>query len=173
MVGGPDAGPIQGPLAFHLAADGVQLTPSEVVDPTLPNGGEFQEISRTYDADSIADHIGAEMTIVLGVEDANDFANRVVFDDVSLVTDGPGPRFDITEIIYSPESQQVTLTWRDTGAETYAVRYSTDLTNWDADLDDGITADDDENPDDGDRITKTFDIPGLAVDGRIYFRVEQ
>ena len=173
MVGGPDSGPIQGPLAFHLAADGVQLSPSEFVDPTLPNGGAFQEISRTYDAGSIAGHIGAEMTIVLGVEDANDFPNRVVFDDVSLVTDGPGTPFDITEIAYVAESDQVTLTWRDTGAESYAIKYSTDLTNWDSDLDDGITAAADENPDDGDKITKSFDIPGIAVDGRLYFRVEQ
>ena len=81
MVGGPDAGPIQGPLAFHLVADGVQLVPSEIVDPTLPTGGAFQEISRTYDAGSIAGHIGAEMISVLGVEDANDCANRVVFDN--------------------------------------------------------------------------------------------
>jgi hypothetical protein len=173
MVGGPDSGPIQGPLAFHLAADGVQLTPSEIVDPTLPNGGAFQEISRTYDASSIAGHIGAEMTIVLGVEDANDFPNRVIFDDVSLVVDGPGVPFTVTEIVYAPESEQVILTWRDTGAEAYAVTYSTDLTSWDSDLDDGITAADDEIPDDGDKITKTFDIPGLAEGGRLFFRVEE
>jgi hypothetical protein len=174
MVGGPDAGPIQGPLAFHLAVDGVPLTPSEVVDPTLPNGGAFQEISRTYDAGSIAGHIGAEMTIVLGVEDANDFPNRVVFDDVSLVVDGPGAPFDISEIVYAPESAKVTLTWRNIGAESYAVTYSTDLTGWGSDLDDGVPATDDENPDDGDKITKTFDIvPSIASGGRLYFRVEQ
>ena len=173
MVGGPDAGPIQGPLAFHLVADGVQLVPSEIVDPTLPTGGAFQEISRTYDAGSIAGHIGAEMIIVLGVEDANDFANRVVFDNVSLVTDGPGTPFEVTEIIYAPEPERVTLTWRNTGADSYTVRYSTDLTNWDADLDDGITAADDENPDDGDKITKSFDISGIAEDGSLYFRLEQ
>ncbi|MEJ6578551.1 MAG: hypothetical protein QNL33_01160 [Akkermansiaceae bacterium] len=88
MAGGPDSGPIQGPLAFHLMANGVQLTPSEIVDPTLPNGSAFQMISRTYDAASIAGHFGAEMTIVLGVEDANDFANRVIFDDVSMEVEG-------------------------------------------------------------------------------------
>lgn len=84
MVGGPDGGPIQGPLAFHLAADGVPLTPTSAVDPTLPNNNEFQEISRTYEGDAIADHIGADLTIILGVEDENDIGNRVIFDDVSI-----------------------------------------------------------------------------------------
>ena len=174
MVGGPDSGPIQGPLAFHLAAGGVQLTPSAIVDPTLPNGGAFQEISRTYDATSIADHIGAEMTIVLGVEDANDFANRVVFDNISLVTEGPGTPLEITEIIYSPDSDQVTLTWRKTGAASYIVKYSPDLIDWDGDLDDGITEANDENPGDADKITVTFDLPGgIADDEKLFYRIEQ
>ncbi|MDA7867478.1 PEP-CTERM sorting domain-containing protein [Akkermansiaceae bacterium] len=84
MVGGPDTGPIQGPLAFHLVADGVQLTPTSLVDPTLPNGGAFQMISRTYDATSLSGSIGASTKIVLGVEDANNAENRVIFDDVSI-----------------------------------------------------------------------------------------
>jgi hypothetical protein len=58
QVGGPDGGPIGGPLAFHLAADGVPMTPISQVDVTLPGPGGFQEISRTYDATSIADHLG-------------------------------------------------------------------------------------------------------------------
>ena len=84
LVPGPDDGPIVGPLAFHLLADGVQLTPTSFVDPTLPNGGAFQMISRTYDAASLAGNIGQSMSIVLGVEDANTAGNRVIFDDVSL-----------------------------------------------------------------------------------------
>jgi hypothetical protein len=84
MVGGPDGGPIQGPLAFHLVANGVQLTPTSLVDPTLPNGGAFQMISRTYDASVLNLHTGALTKIVLGVEDANDFGERVIFDNVSL-----------------------------------------------------------------------------------------
>ena len=84
MVGGPDSGPIQGPLAFHLVADGVELTPTSSVDPTLPNNGEFQEISRTYEGDAIADHIGASLTIILGVEVDNTIGNRVIYDNVSI-----------------------------------------------------------------------------------------
>ena len=84
MVGGPDDGPIQGPLAFHLLADGVQLTPTSSVNPTLPNGGGLQEISRTYQGAALAGHIGASLTIVLGVENANDATNRVIFDNVAI-----------------------------------------------------------------------------------------
>jgi hypothetical protein len=84
MVGGPDDGPIQGPLAFHLLADGVQLTPTSSVNPTLPNGGGFQQISRTYQGAALAGHIGASLTIVLGVEDANDAGKWVVFDNVAI-----------------------------------------------------------------------------------------
>jgi hypothetical protein len=89
MVGGPDDGPIGGPLAFHLVAGGVQLVPTSFIDPTLPNGGAFQMISRTYSAAVLAPHVGASTTIVLGVEDANSFGNRVIFDDVTLVASVP------------------------------------------------------------------------------------
>jgi hypothetical protein len=84
MVGGPDDGPIQGPLAFHLLADGVQLTPTSSVNPTLPTGGAFQEISRTYEGAALAGHIGKSLTVILGVEDANDFGNRVIFDNFAI-----------------------------------------------------------------------------------------
>jgi hypothetical protein len=90
MVGGPDNGPIQGPLAFHLVANGVQLTPTSFVDPTLPNFGAFQMISRTYDASVLAPHIGALTKIVLGVENANNAGERVIFDDVSIAITGTG-----------------------------------------------------------------------------------
>lgn len=84
MIGGPDTGPIQGPLAFHLLADGAELTPTSSVDPSVPNNGEFQTISRTYEAADLAGFVGQEMTIVVGVTDDNEIGNRVIFDDVSL-----------------------------------------------------------------------------------------
>jgi len=85
MVDGPTTGPIQGPLALHLLANGTQLTPTSVVDIVTPDAdGIFQQISRTYDAASLAGNIGESLTIIVGVEDANNFANRVIFDDVLL-----------------------------------------------------------------------------------------
>ena len=62
----------------------------------------------------------------------------------------------------------VTLTWDSREGEIYAVRFSTDLNNWDADLDDGV------EPDAGETTTRGFDISGLASeDGKLYFRVEK
>ncbi len=53
------------PVVLELLADGVALTPSASVDPALTDS--WQEISRTYDAASLADHVGASLTIRLGV----------------------------------------------------------------------------------------------------------
>ena len=77
------------------------------------------------------------------------------------------PPFAITEIIHAPDTDMVTLTWRSREGRTYAVKVSTDLSNWDADLDDGVEADL------GESTTRTFDISGLAADGKLYFRVER
>lgn len=85
MIGGPDTGPIGGPLAFYLLADGVELTPSSSVDPIVPNGDAFQTISRTYHAADLAGFVGQQMTIVVGVTSDNTIGNRVIFDDVSLL----------------------------------------------------------------------------------------
>ena len=97
LVGGPDTGPKAGPLAFHLAANGVNLTPTSSVDVTIPSPSAFQEISRTYDASAIASVIGQDLRIVLGVEDANDAGNRVIFDNVTLevVSVDPPPAFPV------------------------------------------------------------------------------
>lgn len=85
MVNGTAGTPIEGPIAFHLLANGVQLTPSSLVNPVGPFG-TFQQMSRTYDAATLASVVGQSMTIVIGVENANDLPNRIIFDDVSLNT---------------------------------------------------------------------------------------
>ena len=63
LATGPD-GPAT-PVVLELLADGVALMPSSSVDPEL--SGEWQEVSRTYDAVSLAGHIGESLTIRLGV----------------------------------------------------------------------------------------------------------
>ena len=128
MVGGPEGGPIQGPLAFHLMADGVQLTPSEIVDPTLPAESEFQMISRTYDAASLAGFVGAEMTIVLGVEDANDFPNRVIFDNVSLEVEVSDAALAPLTIVPNAENPgNFDFNWGGKEGSLYSLVSSTDL----------------------------------------------
>ncbi|MHC4565292.1 MAG: LamG-like jellyroll fold domain-containing protein [Planctomycetota bacterium] len=56
-------GPVT-PVVLELLADGVPLTPSSSVDPNAPY--EWEEFSRTYDAASLADHVGKSLTIRVG-----------------------------------------------------------------------------------------------------------
>ena len=93
----------------------------------------------------------------------------VVFDDVTLETGAAFiPPFLITEFDYSPEDQMVTLTWPSSEGANYAVKVSTDLTNWDGDLDDGVEADA------GETTTRSFSVAGLASEGgELFFRIER
>ena len=68
----------------------------------------------------------------------------------------------------------MTLTWPKSANGSYAVKFSTDLVDWSADLDDGVNNDRDENPDDDSQITVTFELAGgLENLGKVYFRVEK
>ena len=69
------------PVVLDLLADGVVLTPTSSVDPALT--GEWQEVSRTYDAASLAGVLGQDLTIVLGVGRGASGAQSHV-DDISL-----------------------------------------------------------------------------------------
>ena len=82
-------------------------------------------------------------------------------------TAAPVP-FEITEIVHDPDAETVTLTWGSKPGEEFFVKYSTDMTNWDADLDDGVIADA------GDSTTRTYGIAGIAGEGgKLFFRVEK
>ena len=90
------------------------------------------------------------------------------FDDVIGGSVPGAPAFAITVIDYAPAADMVTLTWRSREGQNFTVKYSTDLTNWELDLDDGVEADA------GETTTRTFDIAGLATEGEeLYFRVER
>ena len=83
----------------------------------------------------------------------------------------------ITEIVYNSDAEPnptVTLTWRNSGAATYIAKVSPDMTDWSADLDDGVTDESDENPEDADQITVTFPLEGFQPDTpRLFFRIEE
>lgn len=78
--------------------------------------------------------------------------------------------FAITAIDHDPSTDQLTLSWDSREGETYAVRFSRDMTNWDGDLNDGIPAAAGETT-----TTETFDLSdaGLGAEGRVFFRVEK
>ncbi len=91
-------------------------------------------------------------------------------------TDSPGSGgFAITAIDYLKEPEAVRLTWTSRPGASYVVTFSLDLENWDADIADGMTTDNDENPDDGDKITVTFPLEPLGINGlgSMFFRVEE
>ena len=71
------------PVVLELLADGVPLTPTSSVDPDLSD--DWQEFSRTYDAGSLEAHIGASLTIRLGVGRGAS-GSQTRFDAVSLST---------------------------------------------------------------------------------------
>ena len=103
-------------------------------------------------------------------------SNRVYLDDVVIIGIGGTAAlpFAITAIDYAPDAapnSTVTLTWRKNGAASYIAKFSSDMTAWDADLDDSVTADRDENPEDADHITVTF--PLLGDRENLFFRIEE
>jgi sulfatase modifying factor 1 len=75
--------------------------------------------------------------------------------------------FAITEIDLSADKNTVTLTWTSTPGQSYTVKVSTDLTNWDTGLDASVEASE------GDTTSEVFSIGGrVSDDGGIFFRVE-
>lgn len=94
--------------------------------------------------------------------------DRLAVSAISGTSAGPAPSFAITRIEYDPDAESVILTWDSNEGEVFAVKYSTDMSNWDADVDDGVVADA------GDSTTLTFGIADLASgDGKLFFRVER
>ena len=83
--------------------------------------------------------------------------------------------FAITAIVYEPVSTTVTLTWVSQPGKSYIARYSKDMVDWTSDMGDSLGSDIDEIPDDGDRITETFNLSEFGVDGEsvLFFRIEE
>ncbi|MDB4730998.1 hypothetical protein OAF13_03000, partial [Akkermansiaceae bacterium] len=93
---------------------------------------------------------------------------------LTVGTGSPAPPFAITDIVYSPESNEVTLTWPKTRATSYIVKVSTDMIDWEMDIDDDITEAEDENPADDTQITVTLVLTGGNQDlNKLFFRVEE
>jgi hypothetical protein len=85
LATGPDGAAT--PVVLELLADGVALTPSASVDPVL--NGDWQKVSRTYDAASLDGHLGESLTIRLGI-DRGAGGGQSCLDAVSL-SYAPGP----------------------------------------------------------------------------------
>lgn len=90
------------------------------------------------------------------------------WEDVIGANVAPPPALIITSIEYSPDTNEVTLTWDSAEGATYTVSYSTDLVDWSNELDDGVPADP------GDSTTGVFNLSGTGVENAdvLFFRVE-
>lgn len=92
---------------------------------------------------------------------------------ISFLTESEDKIFAITGFEYQPDTETVTLTWRKTGATSYIGKYSFDMTDWSAELEDDITDLRDENPGDADHLTVTFPLTGLENATVVFFRIEE
>jgi hypothetical protein len=103
----------------------------------------------------------------LEIGDGNAVLAAVVLQEIS------GGGLTITGIDYDADAGTVTLTWRKIGTATYLAKISTDMIDWETDLDDNITAMSDENPDDAEHLTVTFPLPPeFQNEERLFFRIE-
>ena len=67
------------------------------------------------------------------------------------------------------------MTWRKTAAASYRANYSLDMTNWSAELSDGLDDGIDENPGNTDHLTVTFDLSEIGIENeeKVFFRIEE
>jgi hypothetical protein len=102
---------------------------------------------------------------------SNYTTNQGLIDNFAITANAPSVPFAITEIDYDADTAMLTLTWTSTPNETYGVYFSTDMTNWESDVDDSVPADEVETT-----TTVIFDLNETFPNGipeRVYFRVEK
>lgn len=99
----------------------------------------------------------------------NETGNHTAIDNLTIngITEA-GAGLIITDFVYDEEAGSLSLTWNSTPGTLYAVKVSEDMTNWDADLDDGITGSD------GETTTAIFDLADVGLENatKNFFRVE-
>ena len=148
-----------------------------LVDDAVESGDVITVTStHTFDGRTFADFglTAGETTLWLENLNASGDDGKVIV-TAGVEPAGPSPTLEITSIILSSTSEEVTLTWTKIGDVSYDVRYSVDLIDWESPLGEGISETEDENPDDAEKITRTFPLTGLDVaDGiPLFFRIEE
>jgi hypothetical protein len=163
---------IVGQISFDTGADGADrytLYDYQLSGGSIADGGLGDPISTTLEID--VDQGSLDILNLTRQVNLNWDEVRIGTTLESVLGVAPGSSFAITEIDYSSESGMLTRTWNSRPAETYAVKFSGDMSNWDSDLDDEIPADEE-----GTTTTETFDLSedSILKDAtRVYFRVEK
>ena len=78
---------------------------------------------------------------------------------------------EVKEVSFDSVSSLLSLTWSSDPGQTYAIKASTDLSNWELELAASVDANEDS-----DETTKEIDLSGVPELGdqkKIYFRVER
>ena len=83
--------------------------------------------------------------------------------------------FAITDFNYTPGTGSVILTWNSRPTSSYRVVGSTGLIDWNHQFGIGIGVAQDQNPNDGDHITFSFNLTNFLLQNepRLFFRVEE
>lgn len=154
-----------------LDPSGNPVASVDVLDPVSGTGVGVPTVTATFETPV---PLTAPGTYTLGIK-GGDYAgddetgNHTAIDNLSINgVLGGGSGFTITEIVLDQEANSLSLTWNSSPGTTYAVKYSTDLIDWDSDLDDGIPADDSES------TTVVFDLSEIELADleKAFFRVE-
>lgn len=91
------------------------------------------------------------------------------FANLFIGTDGgSGSLFQITDISYSADDNEVSLTWPSSEGQRYSIFYSFDMQDWSGELDDNVEAGA------GEETTVTYSLEDIIVDEKaIFFRIQQ
>ncbi len=164
--------------SFFDAWDIALVMSGEGQPDILVNYGEDppNQNNRTFITNFAFFNAGAYDTITYTYTNADIDGSRARFMGVILDGNLPDPvPMRITDFQYIPSTNEIRLTWTANAFDSYSALFSTDLISFDGDIGDSITlADDDEDPNDGDHLTKTFDLGifGLQFETDLFFRVE-
>ena len=170
-----------------------RISPQQLFVTKIEFGADTETITTTvfsldpFAAPTEADFDDAEQTTITTVNNLDNVSfdtlsfhgSRSNYDEIRVATTfddavnatvaGAAQDFTITSIDYSAEGKMLTLTWNSQPGERYVVKYSTDLIDWDADIEDDVPAGI------GETTTATFELAGFVGDQEraYYFRVEK
>ena len=170
-----------------------RISPQQLFVTKIEFGADTETITTTvfsldpFAAPTEADFDDAEQTTITTVNNLDNVSfdtlsfhgSRSNYDEIRVATTfddavngtgaGAARDFTITSIDYSAEGKMLTLTWNSQPGERYLVKYSTDLIDWDADIEDDVPAGT------GETTTATFELAGFVGDQEraYYFRVEK
>jgi len=158
------------PTGGASSGDWILITAGQSFNPKANDLNNYLPTD-TFNLGVNARVIGLYVTQGFGGNGGNSLAQLQFFTAGS--TPPAAADLEITEIDYAPDTGRLTLTWNSSPNETYRVDLSTDLIDWDFELDNSFPAAADA---DADETTATFDLNDNFPEGipeSAYFRVEK